>query len=87
MSIRNPGPEEAPIYLDSYRNFSKTLRTWLVAYGIGAPVLFASQEEFSSLFVDKVSALRIICLYLIGVSSQILSALLSKISMWYIMWC
>ena len=86
MSICNPGSEEAKIYLDSYRSFSTTLRTWLVAYGIGAPVLFASQDAFSSLLTNKEIVFKVICLFLVGVSTQIISALLNKISMWYIMW-
>jgi preprotein translocase subunit SecY len=86
MSITDPGPNEAKEYLSSYQSFASTMRAWLVAYGIGAPVLFATQGAFECVFTNKDAAKPIIYMYLIGVCIQILSALLFKISMWYIFW-
>ena len=31
----------------AYEEHAKTLRTWLVAYGIGAPVVFLTNEQLS----------------------------------------
>jgi hypothetical protein len=86
MSILDPGNEDAKTYAESYFSFAKTLRTWLVAYGIGAPVLFASQDAFSDLFFNKTVVIPIIYMFLSGVCLQILSAFMYKASMWYIMW-
>jgi hypothetical protein len=71
-------------FKEPYREFAKTLRTWLVAYGIGVPVLFASQDKLA----DKVAASgygrQIIVLLLVGVAIQIASAFLYKTAMWYL---
>lgn len=85
MSINDPGPEDAKEYIDSYKSFALTLRAWLVAYGIGAPVLFASQDAFSELLKNKSAVQPIIYAFLAGVSIQIVAAFLYKASMWYIM--
>jgi hypothetical protein len=86
MSIIDPANEDAKTYVESYLSFARTLRTWLVAYGIGAPVLLASQEAFSTVFKNKEVVILIIHAYLVGVCLQIFSAILYKASMWYIMW-
>ena len=86
MSIIDPSNEDVKTYFDSYGSFASRLRTWLVAYGIGAPVLFASQSVFSDVFKNKEAVLPVIYAYLIGVGMQIFAAYLYKASMWYIMW-
>lgn len=71
-------------FYEPYANFSRTLRAWLVAYGIGAPVLFSTQTAFSGLLQKKDLALPIVWLYLAGVVVQVLAALIYKYSMGYI---
>lgn len=34
-------------YFQAYAEYSKVLRTWLVAYGIGAPVLLLTNEPLA----------------------------------------
>ena len=53
MSVIDPGNEDTKTYFDSYRALASTLRTWLVAYGIGAPVLFASQSAFAEILKNR----------------------------------
>lgn len=86
MTISDPGPDDAKEYLESYQSFAATMRAWLVAYGIGAPVLLATQGAFSFVLADRKAAEPLIYMYLIGVGIQILSALMFKASMWYIFW-
>lgn len=76
-------PKETGFY-EAYAGFAKTLRTWLVAYGIGAPVLFASQSAFATLLKEKQATVCIIGLFLIGVSLQLTAALMYKATMWYL---
>ena len=38
---------KAEEYLNAYAEHSKTLRTWLVAYGIGAPVLLDGSQPLT----------------------------------------
>ncbi|MBK8947175.1 MAG: hypothetical protein IPM32_18195 [Ignavibacteriae bacterium] len=85
MSINDPGLDDVKVYQESYQKFSSSLRTWLIGFGIGAPVLFSSQAAFSNLVLNKTDFNPILILYLVGVSVQIFATLLYKISMWYIM--
>ena len=71
-------------FYEPYVAFSRVLRTWLVAYGIGAPVLFASQDAFTPILKDPKTAAPIIGLFLFGAIVQILAAVIYKYSMGYI---
>jgi len=64
-----------------YSHFSRTLRAWLVAYGIGGPVLLVSQDHLSGLVLNSGVGLYISTLFLGGVAIQIFAALLYKYSM------
>ena len=86
MSTHDPDSSDIETYAECYFSFSKNLRTWLIAYGIGAPILFASQDSFSQLLKQRSEMCFVICMFLIGVAVQVLSAFLYKASMWYIMW-
>lgn len=76
-------PKETGFY-EAYAGFARTLRTWLAAYGIGAPVLFASQAAFATILKETQATVCIIGLFLIGVSLQLIAALLYKATMWYL---
>ncbi|MGK7913573.1 MAG: hypothetical protein AB4050_19130 [Synechococcus sp.] len=69
-------------YYEPYSYFARTLRTWLVSYGIGAPILIASQAELSNKLVATGQANTVIITFLVGVCIQILSALLYKYALW-----
>jgi hypothetical protein len=66
----------------AYEEYSKTLRTWLVAYGIGAPVLFLTNETLSARVLASPHAECLGILFLSGVSLQVLLAALNKSVMW-----
>ena len=66
----------------SYAKFSTTVRTWLVAYGVGAPVLFLSHPEVASRLAGGTGQ-RIATVFLIGAAIQVAAALLYKTCMWY----
>ena len=83
QQTKNTTPTETGFY-EAYAGFAKTLRTWLVAYGIGVPVLFASQATFATILREKDAAVCIICLFLFGVTLQVVAALLFKATMWYL---
>ena len=65
-----------------YAEYSKTLRTWLVAYGIGAPVLFLTNETLARTFVMSDQARSIALYFLAGVGLQVFLAVLNKHVMW-----
>jgi hypothetical protein len=73
-------------FFQCYAGFSKTLRAWLVAYGIGAPALFASQNAFARLLQKTDLATTIFVTFLAGVALQVVAALIYKTCMWYMYW-
>ncbi len=71
-------------FYEPYAVFSRTLRAWLVAYGIGASVFFATQQSFARVLAQSNTAMPIIGFFLFGVSVQVIAALIYKYSMGYI---
>ena len=71
-------------YATSYVEFAKTLRTWFVAYGIGAPVLVLSQDSLRAKLGMNSTARMLAVEFLGGVALQIIAALTYKIAMWYL---
>ena len=78
-----PKTDEAG-YFEGYVSFARTLRTWLVAFGIGAPVLLLSQEQLAVRFMASDKAALVTTCFLAGVGAQVLGALLYKTAMWYL---
>jgi hypothetical protein len=71
-------------FYESYAHFSRTLRAWLVAYGVGVPVLLVSQEFIAKAIIRANTGGLITWLFLTGVAIQVLAALLYKYSMAYL---
>lgn len=65
-----------------YEEHMKTLRAWFVAYGVGGPVLFITQQDFASTLVDSGWSQLIGVLFLVGVLLQALVALFNKWVNW-----
>jgi len=70
-------------HFDNYADYSRTLRAWLVAYGIGGPVLFVSNKELAAKVGASAHAEEIILAFLLGVALQIVLALINKWSAWH----
>ena len=81
---RSKDRDEASLFLAMYSDYSRTLRAWLVAYGIGGPVLFLTQEHINSKVAESGQGRWIVYLFLAGVSLQILIALINKWVNWYL---
>jgi hypothetical protein len=69
-------------FYKAYEEHSKTLRTWLVAYGIGAPVLFLTNDSLAGKLASSPQAGLIGVVFLIGTLLQVLLAALNKGVMW-----
>ena len=65
-----------------YEGFSKDLRTWLVAYGIGGPILFVTHDSVWRAIGQSGFAQRLALLFLGGVALQVVLAALNKTIMW-----
>lgn len=70
-------------FFANYSEYSKTLRAWLVAYGIGGPVLFLTNNDLAVAL--KLSACRdwIVYLFLLGVALQVALAFINKWCAWH----
>ena len=67
-----------------YSDYNKLMRTWLVAYGIGGPVLFATNDHLNSALIRSQHSTVIAILFLIGVGLQVLNAFINKWCGWHI---
>jgi len=79
---RENDPQLEKQLLEAYSSHARNLRTWLVAYGIGAPVLFLSNESLWIAVSKAECATCIAVLFLTGVASQIFIAFVNKNAMW-----
>jgi len=70
-------------FFDAYASAATNLRTWLVAYGIGAPVLFLSNEYLWQALARAKCARCVGILFLGGVALQLFIALVNKNVMWF----
>lgn len=74
--------DEEGAHFANYSEYSKTLRSWLVAYGIGGPVLFLTSKEAPAKISQSPDLLLIITLFVSGVALQILLAFINKWAAW-----
>jgi uncharacterized protein YaaQ len=69
-------------FYEAYEEHSKVLRTWLVAYGIGAPVVLLTNETAATKLVMSGGFGAAGTLFLVGVAAQVSLAALNKTVMW-----
>jgi hypothetical protein len=83
MSTSPSTPEIKSEFYPPYAEFSKTLRTWFVGFGIGGPVvLLANEAAWKSIVASQCSG-HMGILFLLGGGLQVTSALLNKHAMWH----
>lgn len=73
---------EADGHYQNYNEYSKTLRAWLVAYGVGGPVLFLTNEAIYTRVAASAHAFAIVALFFLSVGSQILLSVVNKWAAW-----
>lgn len=69
-------------FFEPYSEFAKTLRTWLIAYGIGVPALLISTETCWEKIAASGQLRTLGFLFLGGVAMQVFMALFYKMLMW-----
>jgi hypothetical protein len=82
MANGKAGKQEESEFYGPYAEYSKTLRAWLVSYGIGGPVVLLSSDNAWESLVKSGCGRYVGLLFLSGGIIQILSALLNKHAMW-----
>lgn len=86
MAIRDaekPSAEELELQ-EAHKYYGRTLRTWLIVYGIGGPVLLISNKDLAAKFQPSQNAKMIIYAFLAGLAGQLLLAFAYKTSLWYL---
>jgi hypothetical protein len=69
-------------YYQAYVDYSRTLRTWLVAYGVGGPALMLTNTRVGEALSQSGHARLVAALFLVGVVVQITLAAVNKTAMW-----
>ncbi|HFF5966328.1 TPA: hypothetical protein ACGCF6_001668 [Stenotrophomonas maltophilia] len=82
-SFAYDGIDQKEGLFQNYSEYSKSLRTWFVAYGIGGPVLFLSNEKLSTQLTGKDEAAYIVSAFLLGVALQIGLSMINKWVAWH----
>lgn len=77
-----PGTEANGHY-QNYAEYSKSLRSWLVAYGVGGPVLFLTNAGIYQRVASSKFPTTVVVLFLAGVALQILLSVLNKWAAWH----
>ena len=72
------------VYGEAFDRYEKMLRTWFVAYGIGGPILFMTQETLRKALVAAPNGRCIGKLFLAGLAVQVLESFLYKMCMWHL---
>ncbi|MDE2091803.1 MAG: hypothetical protein KGJ08_07890 [Gammaproteobacteria bacterium] len=65
-------------------HYARILRAWLVAYGVGVPVLLVSQRLIAEAIIKKGNGSLITWLFLVGVAIQIIEIFIYKYSQEYL---
>lgn len=69
--------------LELYKEYNKSLRTWLVAYGVALPALFITSKDAKDFLLSIPGYKALIAVFLIAVATQIVGTFLNK----YVAWC
>lgn len=77
-----PSESQRDEFYHAYEDYSRSLRTWFVAYGIGFPVLAVSNDSVSKALIGTGSAKWIVGLFICGVALQVIEAGVNKWCMW-----
>jgi hypothetical protein len=79
-----PVPSTERGFYEPYSGFARTLRTWLIAFGVGAPIVFFQSPSAWAALSSDGSVRPFVYCFLAGIALQVVCALLYKTSMWYL---
>ncbi|MEO0964924.1 MAG: hypothetical protein AAFY08_07370 [Planctomycetota bacterium] len=71
----------------AFANNARTVRSWFLAFGIGAPAIFVTNEGAAIALANSGYAHWVVALFLLGVALQVGQGLLSKHTMMYLFVC
>ena len=74
------GAEEFRAYLE----YNRIVRSWFVAFGVGGPALFLVNAQVGQRLAQMGQLQFVAAMFLIGAGSQVVGAVVNKISNWYV---
>ena len=77
-----PVNSEADAYAAAYRQHATTLRSWLVAYGVGGPAVFLTNDKLRDALKASENLKWIGWTFLLGVAIQVPMSFVDKYSDW-----
>jgi hypothetical protein len=81
--MRKTKEQEQEGFYEAYASLSRTFRAWLVAFGVGAPLVFLSRDATIQWLRQMPDGAYVIVAFLLGVLVQVFLAWLYKLSMWW----
>jgi hypothetical protein len=81
--VSSISPEGTDTLFANYQEYNKTLRAWLVTFGVGVLTLFLLHPDVLKPLKQSGQLRVVIQLYLGGCGAQILIAMLNKFAGWY----
>ena len=78
------GPETIKMVYDAFLEYARLLRTWLVAFGIGGPILFLNIQGVYDTLRASDDRWLLLSVFFAGLGLQVLSALLHKWVAWFV---
>jgi hypothetical protein len=76
--------ERTKLIFDAYSEYARLLRTWLVAYGIGGPILFLNTKNVYERIHQSPIERFVVFTFLAGLLFQVAMALIYKWVTWFI---
>lgn len=83
-----PGaPPQQSEFWEPYAQAARTVRAWFLAFGIGAPAIFVTNDKAAEALASTGNARLVVILFLLGVAFQVGLGLAYKHAMSYLYLC
>ena len=74
--------QEAHSYYQNYAEYNRTLRAWLVIFGVGGLATLIAHRDLAAQLAKAGTLSYVVALFLIGAGAQVLIALINKTASW-----
>jgi len=75
--------QDAHSYYQNYAEYNRTLRAWLVIFGVAGPTTLIAHRDLATQLATAGTLSYVVVLFLIGSGAQVLIALINKTASWY----
>ena len=77
-------PDDESGSFAAYSDYNKILRTWFVAFGIGGPALFITNDAVARRLASIGELHYVATIFIVGAAAQVVGALINKVANWYV---